>query len=161
MRRKRNASPRPRLLVFNQYYWPGVEATAHLLSSLCEGLAEDFEITVITGKLRDFPDSPARERRNGVEIVRVASTAFDRAQLLLRGSNYVTYLASSLQAGLGAERRRRRPSSSSSSVVGRRRWFKPSRLQVGSQLPQPVPVHSDSVEPKGDAQELVRLVAWS
>ena len=27
---------RPRLLVFNQYYWPGVEATAHLLSELLE-----------------------------------------------------------------------------------------------------------------------------
>ena len=31
---------RPHLLVFNQYYWPGVEATAHLLTELCEALAE-------------------------------------------------------------------------------------------------------------------------
>ena len=31
---------RPRLLVFNQYYWPGVEATANLLTELCEALAE-------------------------------------------------------------------------------------------------------------------------
>ncbi len=29
------AVPKPRLLVFNQYYWPGLEATAHLLSELC------------------------------------------------------------------------------------------------------------------------------
>ena len=27
---------KPRLLVVNQYYWPGVEATAHLLTELCE-----------------------------------------------------------------------------------------------------------------------------
>ena len=31
---------RPRLLVFNQYYWPGVEATANLLTELCEALAD-------------------------------------------------------------------------------------------------------------------------
>ena len=31
---------RPRLLVFNQYYWPGVEATAHLLTELCEALGD-------------------------------------------------------------------------------------------------------------------------
>ncbi len=33
---------RPRLLVLNQYYWPGVEATAHLLTDLCEGLSDDL-----------------------------------------------------------------------------------------------------------------------
>src|SRR5438445_1475433 len=35
-------SGRPLLLVFNQYYWPAVEATAHLLTELCEGLADEY-----------------------------------------------------------------------------------------------------------------------
>ena len=44
------APRRPRLLVLNQYYWPGVEATAHLLSDLCAALADDFDVTVVTGR---------------------------------------------------------------------------------------------------------------
>jgi colanic acid biosynthesis glycosyl transferase WcaI len=95
---------RPRVLVLNQYYWPGVEATAHLLAELCEALAADFEITVVTGRLRGRPELPAREKRNGVEIVRVASAAYDRAQLVRRGLNYVTYLVQALRAGLAQSR---------------------------------------------------------
>ena len=93
---------RPRLLVFNQYYWPGVEATAHLLSELCAALAEDFDVAVVTGRL---PGSGAeRTEHDGVEIVRVRSTAFDRSALHLRALNYATYLAESLREGLAAEK---------------------------------------------------------
>jgi glycosyltransferase involved in cell wall biosynthesis len=95
-----NPSRKPRLLVVNQYYWPGVEATAHLLTELCEALAEDYEIRVLTGVLRGHEDAPRREVRNGVDIVRVPSTAFERARLGLRALNYVTYIGSSLLAGL-------------------------------------------------------------
>ncbi len=95
---------RPRLLVLNQYYWPGIEATAHLLSELCEALAADFDVTVVTGRLRTAPDLPAEETRGSVRIVRVRSTAFDRARLPLRASNYVTYLAGALAEGLSARR---------------------------------------------------------
>src|SRR2546423_7235639 len=86
---------RPRVLVLNQYYWPGVEATAHLLSQLCAALAEDFEVTVVTGRLRDA-DGAGRLERDGVEIRRVPSTAFGRRRLALRALNYLTYLGSSL-----------------------------------------------------------------
>ena len=82
-------SPRPRLLVLNQYYWPGVEATANLLTELCEALAESYEVTVITGASRGLP---ARQVRNGVEIVRVRSTTHDRSRLLPRAVNYLTYV---------------------------------------------------------------------
>jgi glycosyltransferase involved in cell wall biosynthesis len=92
-------TPRPRLLVLNQYYWPGVEATAYLLSELCDGLSADFDVTVVTGKLRDAP-RPMRESRNGVEIVRVPSTSFDRATLLPRAINYSTFLAGAMSAAL-------------------------------------------------------------
>src|SRR5581483_6914980 len=79
---------RPRLLVLNQYYWPGVEATANLLTELCEALAETHDVTVITGASRG---QPRRQERNGVEIVRVRSTAYDRAHLWGRALNYVSY----------------------------------------------------------------------
>jgi colanic acid biosynthesis glycosyl transferase WcaI len=79
---------RPRLLVLNQYYWPGVEATAHLLTELCEALAATHDVTVVTGAVRG---RPAHEVRNGVTIRRVRSTTYDRSHLFRRGANYVTY----------------------------------------------------------------------
>jgi glycosyltransferase involved in cell wall biosynthesis len=95
---------KPRLLVVNQYYWPGVEATAHLLTELCEALTDEYEIRVLTGVLRGYEERPRRETRNGVDIVRVASTAFERASLGLRALNYASYIGSSLLAGLTGPR---------------------------------------------------------
>jgi glycosyltransferase involved in cell wall biosynthesis len=94
---------RPRILVLNQYYWPGVEATAQLLAQLCEALAEEMDVTVVTGQLRGHA-LPAEEMRGGVRIVRVRSTAYDRAQLHHRAANYVTYLGDTILTALRGER---------------------------------------------------------
>jgi colanic acid biosynthesis glycosyl transferase WcaI len=96
------AHRRPRLLVLNQYYAPGFEATAYLLSQLCAALTADYDVTVITGKLAIPRADPGRTVHEGVEVVRVRSTAFDRSNLFLRALNYVTYLLGSLWAGLFA-----------------------------------------------------------
>jgi colanic acid biosynthesis glycosyl transferase WcaI len=93
-------SRRPRLLVLNQYYWPGIEATAQLLTELCEALAEEIDVRVVTGVLHEHEDEPRRVVHNGVEIVRVPSTAFERSKLVARASNYVTYLGLGLLHGL-------------------------------------------------------------
>jgi glycosyltransferase involved in cell wall biosynthesis len=103
MRTPAETRTRPRLLVLNQYYWPGVEATAHLLSELCEALADEFEITVVTGRV-DRDGAPGQTTRDGVEILRVASTAYDRSRLSLRAVNYLTYLGRSLVEALRVER---------------------------------------------------------
>jgi colanic acid biosynthesis glycosyl transferase WcaI len=95
---------RKRLLVLNQYYWPGVEATANLLTDLCEGLAASYDVEVITGVLHEHEDEPRSLLRNGVAIRRVRSTAYDRTGLAARASNYFTYLGSALGKGLGAKR---------------------------------------------------------
>ena len=89
-----------RLLIINQYYWPGVEATANLLTELAEDLAGEFEVTVVTGELHGHPDLPAREERNGVTILRTPSLAFDRSRLSRRALNYVTFLATALARAL-------------------------------------------------------------
>jgi colanic acid biosynthesis glycosyl transferase WcaI len=94
---------RPRLLVLNQYYKPGVEATAQLLAELCEALAEDYDITVVTGRVRD-QDLPSDEMISGVRVLRARSTVFDRTQLHLRAINYATYLADSLVRSLMLKR---------------------------------------------------------
>jgi colanic acid biosynthesis glycosyl transferase WcaI len=92
---------RPRLLVLNQYYWPGVEATANLLTELCEALAADHDVTVIAGGVEG---QPRRQTRNGVEIVRTRSTSFDRARLWHRGLNYLTYVVGVLWKGMFSRR---------------------------------------------------------
>ncbi|MDX6409352.1 MAG: colanic acid biosynthesis glycosyl transferase WcaI [Gaiellaceae bacterium] len=95
---------RPRLLVLNQYYWPGVEATAQLLTELCEALADDLEVKVVTGVLHGHESEPRRVVKNGVEITRVPSTSFERSKLLARGANYLTYLGNALRLGLRGPR---------------------------------------------------------
>ena len=52
----------------------------------------------------DTTHEPERLVRNGVEIVRVRSTAFERSRLGLRGLNYVTYLGSALVEALRGPR---------------------------------------------------------
>jgi colanic acid biosynthesis glycosyl transferase WcaI len=98
------AARKPRLLVLNQYYWPGIEATAQLLTDLCEALAGVAEVKVVTGVLHGHEDEPRRLVHNGVEIVRVPSTSFERSKLLARASNYVTYLTNALLSGLRGPR---------------------------------------------------------
>jgi colanic acid biosynthesis glycosyl transferase WcaI len=91
---------RPRILVLNQYYWPGVEATAHLLTELCEALAEDYDVEVITGVLHGHEDEPRQIEHNGVRVTRVASTSYERSALGRRAVNYLSYLGSALSQAL-------------------------------------------------------------
>ncbi len=98
------SAEKPRLLVLNQYYWPGIEATAQLLTDLCEALADEYDIRVLTGMLYGHELLPHRVVRNGVEIVRVHSTAFERSSIGLRGLNYASYLGSTLAAALTGPR---------------------------------------------------------
>jgi glycosyltransferase involved in cell wall biosynthesis len=86
--------------VLNQYYWPGLEATAHLLSELCAELADEFEITVVTGRILVHAPEAGRFEHRGVKVIRVRSTAYDRRRLLPRALNYVTYMLESLRVGL-------------------------------------------------------------
>lgn len=95
---------RQRLLVLNQYYWPGVEATAQLLTELCEALAKEAEVKVVTGVLHGHEDEPRRTVHNGVQIVRVPSTSFERSKIFARASNYVSYLTNALVYGMRGRR---------------------------------------------------------
>jgi colanic acid biosynthesis glycosyl transferase WcaI len=94
----------PRLLIINQYYWPGVEATANLLTELAEDFAADFDVTVVTGDLHGHAGLPRREVRNGVLIIRVPSLAYERSRLSRRALNYVSFLATALVRGLSDRR---------------------------------------------------------
>lgn len=97
-------SRRPRVLVLNQYYWPGVEATARLLHELCTALTADYDVTVITGMTPGDDVHPGQSHVGDVRVIRVRSTSFDRRRLLPRAVNYVTYLVQSLRAALETSR---------------------------------------------------------
>jgi glycosyltransferase involved in cell wall biosynthesis len=84
----------------NQYYRPGVEATATLLAELCEALAEDYDVTVVTGRLREHEELPSEELLRGVRVLRARSTAYDRSALHRRAMNYASYLGDSLVRAL-------------------------------------------------------------
>ena len=99
-----SADSRRRLLVLNQYYWPGVEATAYLLTQLCEMLARDYDVTVVTGALHGHADLPREEWRHGVRIVRTRNTVYERSELPRRAANYATYLADSILTAIRGER---------------------------------------------------------
>ncbi|MEO2031781.1 MAG: hypothetical protein ABGZ35_06825, partial [Planctomycetaceae bacterium] len=62
---------KPRLLFLNRSYWPDTEATGQLLTVLCEGLTDQFEVHVLAGQ----PNVASTEEgwqetdeRNGVTI---------------------------------------------------------------------------------------------
>ncbi len=93
---------RPRLLILNAYYWPGPEASAHLLTELCESLAADYDVHVITGAVQGADHHAPRVIKNGVTIERVPSTSFDRALIPGRALNYLTFMGAALVRGLKA-----------------------------------------------------------
>jgi len=88
-----------RILLLNLYYPPDTSATAKMAETLVSVLAEDNQVTVLSGR----PSYDPAERRTWrfyrtessgpVKIVRVGSTDFPRFQMKLRLLNYLTYAA--------------------------------------------------------------------
>ena len=77
--------------MLNQYYAPRVEATAYLLAELCEGLADEWDVTVVTGAAPG--ESKGRTQRGGVEVVRIPSTRLGKGRLARRGADYASFVA--------------------------------------------------------------------
>jgi glycosyltransferase involved in cell wall biosynthesis len=88
-----------KVLLLNLYYPPDTSATAKMAQTVVAALAEHHEVTVLCGR----PSYDPTERRgwklwqtetiNGVQIVRVGSTDYSRAQMKRRVFNYLTYVA--------------------------------------------------------------------
>jgi len=92
-----------RVCFFNRSYWPDFGATGQLLTELAEDLVAHHgcAVTVVTGyPLRGGESVAAREVRNGVEIIRAASTTLSPRRFTGRATNYLTYFASACAAGL-------------------------------------------------------------
>lgn len=93
---------RKRVLFVNRFYWPDESATAQILTDLAETLASSgFEVHIATSRLRyesskgkaTLPPEAVHER---VHIHRLWSTAFGRAGILGRLTDYLTIYLSFL-----------------------------------------------------------------
>ncbi len=96
----------PRMLVYANYFYPEVASIAQLLTELCEGLSENFKITVIcaipcyTGKI-DKKYQKQRyyfEEYKGIKIIRVRVKDFDKKNKLSRIKHILSYFINSILA---------------------------------------------------------------
>jgi glycosyltransferase involved in cell wall biosynthesis len=101
-----------RILVLNQYFYPDRSATSQLLTELCEDLAEQHDVFVVTGRPSYNPAHEtgsrgvlSREYHGKVRVARVWSTSFDRsAGMPGRLANYGTFLSSSIAGAFAVAR---------------------------------------------------------
>jgi glycosyltransferase involved in cell wall biosynthesis len=90
---------RPRLWVVSEIYYPEEISTGYYLTSIAEGLAQNYRVKVICGQ----PNYASRgtraakhEWRHGVEIFRIASTTLDKNVIPFRLLNMLTLSLSML-----------------------------------------------------------------
>ena len=91
------------LLVLNLYFVPDRAATGMLLGQLCEGLARDHTIRVISGTPTYNPESSAP---SPVQAARIPLFPASRANLFVRLLNYALYTFGALVRGLLAPKSR-------------------------------------------------------
>ena len=101
-----------KLLVYAHYYYPDVASTGQILTELCEGMKETFDITVIcvvpsyTGKIEEKYKTQRiyKENINGINIVRVRVPEFQKSNKVSRIKNLLSYFFNSLIATLKIEK---------------------------------------------------------
>lgn len=87
-------SERPKILFLNRSYWPDSEATGQLLTSLCEGLATQFDVHVLAGLPNAAFDSNWEQvtTRNGVTIHRVQHLRLPKNRMSLKALNFLSFV---------------------------------------------------------------------
>ena len=88
-----------RLLIYAHYYAPDVASTGQILQNLAEGMADEFDVTVIctvpsyTGKIAEGYEEKRfyREELNGVHILRVPVPEFTKSSKKSRIKNILAY----------------------------------------------------------------------
>ncbi|MEQ9411650.1 MAG: glycosyltransferase family 4 protein [Fuerstiella sp.] len=87
--------PKPRILFLNRSYWPDSEATGQLLTALCEGLADQFDVHVLAGQpnaASTRSEWQQTNRRNGVTIHRVRHTTLSKRNMMLKAVNFLSFV---------------------------------------------------------------------
>lgn len=92
---------KPRLVLLSQYFYPEENTTSWLMSQLGFALADDFEVVAVAGHLTYHEGSgrdavPPVLKKDGVEVLRVASTRLNRQSTLGRVVNTATFTLSTM-----------------------------------------------------------------
>ncbi len=99
---------RPRTLIMNQAFWPDNVATAQHCHDLAKHLvASGHDVTVIACRSRyDGGEGllPRRETVDGIHVIRVGRSLFEKRRVLARSADFLTFVLLSTVAAL---RRRR------------------------------------------------------
>ena len=90
---KKMPADKKRLWVVTEVYYPEEISTGYYLTSIAEGLQQDFDVSVLCGQPNYAARgtvAPKRENRHGVEIFRASSTTLDKNVILFRLINMLT-----------------------------------------------------------------------
>lgn len=82
-----------KIWVLSELYFPEQTSTGYILTRIAEALAEEFDVSVITGPPTNFfkpENAPKYEERNNVKIFRCQGTSFDKDSLFGRIVNIIT-----------------------------------------------------------------------
>ncbi|MHC4526831.1 MAG: glycosyltransferase family 4 protein [Planctomycetota bacterium] len=82
-----------RIWIVSEIYYPEETSTGYFLTGIAEGLAHDFDVSVLCGQPNYFlrgTRAPSDEMHNGVRIHRCSGTTFSKDSLSLRIVNLVT-----------------------------------------------------------------------
>ncbi|MEG1312026.1 MAG: glycosyltransferase family 4 protein [Romboutsia sp.] len=95
-----------KLLVYAHYFYPDVASTGQILTELTEGMAEDFDITVIcvvpsydgTVEEKYRTQRIYKEEYKGMKVIRVRVPEFQKSNKISRVRNLMAYFFNSLIA---------------------------------------------------------------
>lgn len=95
-----------KMVVYANYFYPEVASTGQILTELCQGLQNDFDITVIcavpcyTGKIEDKYKSQKfyYENLENIKIIRVSVPEFDKTSKKSRIKHILKYFFNSIKA---------------------------------------------------------------
>ena len=101
-----------KLLIYAHYFYPDVASTGQILTELCEGMIDTFDITVIcvvpsySGTIDEKYKTKRiyKEEHNGIKIIRVRVPEFQKSNKISRIKNLLAYFFNSLLATLKIEK---------------------------------------------------------
>jgi hypothetical protein len=84
----------PHIIFVNRFFFPDFSATSQMLTDLAIGLAEDYNVTVVTSRALYNDPLAKLERRDkyqGVEILRLNTSRKGRGSLWGRALDYASF----------------------------------------------------------------------
>jgi glycosyltransferase involved in cell wall biosynthesis len=88
-----NMSKMHRVWVVSELYYPELTSTGYFLTGIAEGLASNYDVSVLCGQPSYWARgvrAPFREIRNHVDVQRCRATTFDKNRILARIINLIT-----------------------------------------------------------------------